>query len=142
METKRLMRWSPPVLRIALGALFLFAGVLKALDPTAFFKAIENYQMLPHSAAVAGAYALPYLEIFCGTALILRRLHTGALALLTGLMLVFIAALLGAWMRGLDIDCGCFGAGDGKAHYVLVLTRDLALLAGLCFLAWRSSEPD
>jgi len=138
METKGLMRWGTPTLRIALGALFIFAGTLKALDPTAFLKSIENYQLLPHAAAVAAAYYLPYLEIFCGTSLILRRLHAGALALLGGLLLIFIAALLGAWVRGLDIDCGCFGAGDGKAHYGLALTRDLALLAALGLVAWRS----
>ena len=137
MEPKALMRWIPPVLRIALGVLFIYAGVLKALDPPAFFKAIENYQMLPPTAAAAAAYALPYLEIFCGTALVVRRLHAGALALLTGLMLVFIAALLAAWLRGLEIDCGCFGAGDGRIYYGLALGRDLALLAGLGFLAWR-----
>ena len=140
METKGVMRWGEPGLRIALGALFIFAGTLKALDPTAFLKSIENYQMLPHLAAGAAAYYLPYLEIFCGTALLLRRLHAGALALLGGILLVFIAALLTAWVRGLEIDCGCFGAGDGKAHYGLALARDLALLAGIGFLAWRSGR--
>ena len=140
MENKRMMRWSTLALRIALGAVFVFAGTLKALDPSAFVKAIENYQMLPRTLAVVLAFYLPYLEIFCGTALLLRRLQAGALAILGGLMFIFIAALLAAWARGLDIDCGCFGAGDGKARYGLALMRDLALLAGIGFLAWRSND--
>jgi len=138
METKIIMRWGKTVLRTAVGGLFVYAGVLKASDPTAFLKSIENYQILPHAAAVAAAFYLPYLEIFCGTGLVIKRLQSGALALLGGLMFVFIAALLAAWVRGLDIDCGCFGAGDGTAHYGLAMTRDFSILAALCFLAWRS----
>ena len=141
METQVMLRWGKTGLRVALGALFLYAGARKALEPGAFLQSIENYQILPHTAAVATAFFLPYLEIFCGTALALKRLHAGALALLGGLMCLFIAALLAAWMRGLDIACGCFGEGDGKAHYGLALTRDLAILAALGLLAWRS-EPE
>jgi len=142
METKIIMRWGKTVLRTAVGGLFVYAGVLKASDPTAFLKSIENYQILPHAAAVAAAFYLPYLEIFCGTGLALKRLQSGALALLGGLMFVFIVALLAAWVRGLDIDCGCFGSGDGTAHYGLALARDFSILAALCFLAWRSGDPE
>lgn len=138
METPVMRRWGKTALRIAVGVLFVYAGVLKALEPTAFLKSVEDYQILPHAAAVAATFYLPYLEIFCGAGLALKRLQAGALALLGGLMLVFIAALLAAWTRGLDIDCGCFGSGDGTAHYGLDLARDVAILAALGFLAWRS----
>ena len=137
METK-MKRWGPVALRLVLGALFIYAGARKALEPAAFFKSIENYKILPHTAAVAAAFFLPYLEIFCGAGLVFKRLRSGALAILSGLMVLFIVALLVSWMRGLDIDCGCFGTGDGKAHYGLDLARDMALLAALGFLALRS----
>ncbi|MCX6967904.1 MAG: DoxX family protein [Verrucomicrobia bacterium] len=141
METK-MMRWGKAALRIALGALFVYAGMRKALDPGAFLQSIENYQILPHAAAVSSAFFLPYLEIFCGTALGFKRLQSGALAILGGLMCVFIAALLAAWLRGLNIDCGCFGEGDGKPHYALTLARDLGILAALAFLIWREDSED
>jgi len=143
METK-VMRFITMVLRLGVGGLFVWAGVLKALDPMAFLKSIENYQILPHAVALVAAFYLPYLEIFCGLGVIFKRLYAGALAILGCLTLVFLAALLSAWARGLDIDCGCFGLGDGKAHYGVALARDLALLAAIGFLEavrnFRQSE--
>ena len=137
METK-VKRLGKIGLRIVVGGLFIYAGALKALESTAFLKSIENYQILPHGVAVVTSFFLPFLEIFCGTGLVFKRLHAGALALLGGMMLVFIMALLSAWVRGLDIDCGCFGSGDGTAHYGQALVRDVAILVAICFLAWRS----
>ena len=140
MEKQTLIRRGQAVLRIAAGGLFIYAGVLKAFEPMAFLQSIENYQILPHAAAVAASFYLPYLEIFCGTGLVFKRLQAGALALLGGMMLAFMTALLAAWTRGLDIDCGCFGAGDGTGHYGMALARDFAILAALCVLAWRSDS--
>lgn len=137
METQVLKQWGATVLRIGVGGLFVYAGALKALEPTAFLKSIENYQILPHTVAVASSFFLPFLEIFCGTGLILKRLQSGALALLGAMMLVFIVALSAAWARGLDIDCGCFGSGESKGQYGLALARDFLLLAAIGFLAFR-----
>ena len=134
METK-MTRFGIPVLRLLAGGLFVIPGVLKAADPGAFLKAVENYRILPHALAVGTAFYLPWLEIVCGTGVISRRLRAGALGLLILLMLVFMVALVSAWSRGLNIDCGCFGSdGDGPAHYGRALTRDVFILAVLCFL--------
>jgi len=136
METK-VMGIFTKILSFLVGGLFVIAGALKASDPSAFFNAIENYQILPHALAVAATFFLPYLEIFCGMAVIFKRLHAGALVLLGGMTLVFIVALLLAWVRGLNIECGCFGAGDGPVNYGVALIRDLLLLAAIGFLWWR-----
>lgn len=131
-------RWREPAVRWLAGGIFAAAGTLKALDPGSFLQAVENYRLLPHAAAVAVAFYLPWLEIFCGAGLMLKRLHAGALALLAAMTLVFIAALLSAWSRGLNIDCGCFGASGGPAHYGVALGRDLLLLAAFGWL-WRKT---
>ena len=136
METK-VMRWSSTILRLLAGGLFIVTGVLKAVDPAGFLKAIENYQILPHLPALIAAYVLPYLEIFCGLGLVFKRLYAGALIWLIGMMLVFVAALTSAWARGLEIDCGCFGLGDGPSNYGWALARDFSILAVFCFLVWR-----
>ena len=139
METK-VMRFFWTALRFFTGSLFVYAGVLKARDPAAFVRAIENYQLLPHALALAGAFYLPYLEIFCGFGVASKRLYEGALGLLILLMLVFVAALLSAWGRGLNIDCGCFGGEGGPAHYGVALARDAGILAALGLLAWRHAR--
>ena len=121
--------------RLLLAALFCIAGALKAADPAALLQAIENYRLVPRAVAMAGAYYLPYLEIVCGAGLLSRRLRGGALALLGGLLLLFMAALASAGGRGLNIACGCFGEDGEPGRYAVALARDAALLAAVAFAA-------
>lgn len=126
----------PRILGAAIGALFIYAGILKALDPAQFAGDIANFRLLPHTATVALALYLPWLEIFCGATLIFKILHHGGLLILTGLCLGFLTALASAKYRGLDISCGCFG--HSHPHpLVTSLLLDSALLAVLVFLLAR-----
>jgi hypothetical protein len=50
--------------------------------------------------------------------------------------LVFTFALASATVRGLGIDCGCFGKAFAATGTVFPLVRNLLLLAGAGFL-WR-----
>ena len=133
----RRRHWVSAALRLALGGVFLWAGVLKAMAPTALLADVENYRILPDLPSVLIALYLPYLEIVCGLALWCRRLERGAVALMGAMMAVFVIALASAWLRGLDIECGCFGSGGGHAAYGMTLGRDVAILAALAFL-WKS----
>ena len=99
----------PRLLAIAIGALFIYAGILKALDPARFAADIDNFRLLPHAAGVVLALYLPWLEILCGAALVVKKTYRGALFILATLSLIFLAALASAKARGLNISCGCFG---------------------------------
>ncbi len=117
------------IVRFALGAVFVYAGALKAAAPAAFASAVFHFRLLPYPAAVAVALYLPWLEMVCGVGLLWRRTRLGALNLLLGLTLVFCGALASAWYRHLDIACGCFGgAADGPGTLAFSLARS-ALLA-------------
>ena len=116
------------LLRFLLGALFLWAGIAKGLDPAGFLEVISGYRLLPHPAAAALAFYLPFLEILCAAALLTGKWTEGASRLLLALMALFIGALLSAWARGLDVRCGCFGLSGGKTDYPLWLARDLLLM--------------
>ncbi len=61
----------------------------------------------------------------------------GSLWLLLGMILVFLMALLSAWMRGLDIRCGCFGSTEAGAPIPIAIMRDLGILGALLFLFWK-----
>src|SRR5437667_5163526 len=97
------------IVGLVVGGVFIYAGVVKALDPVRFASDIDNYKILPWTISVGLAFYLPWLEIFCGLALILRRLYLGGLSMLTALVAVFLVATIAAKARGLDITCGCFG---------------------------------
>jgi putative oxidoreductase len=124
------------ILAIIIGALFVYAGVLKAWDPVRFAGDIENYHVLPWAVNVRLAFFLPWLEIICGLALIFRRLYSGALGLVLALLLVFIGASIAAKMRGIDISCGCFGHVSDQLSFAWHLVLDFAILAGVIAL-WK-----
>src|SRR4051812_17028773 len=91
-QTSKFPRFAWRVTAFLIGGLFIYAGVIKALDPIQFGIDIDKYKIVPWTLGVRLAFFLPWLEIFCGLALITRRLYAGALTILTGLMVVFIAA--------------------------------------------------
>lgn len=118
------------IIRIALGTVFVYAGLLKAGDLVAFAGNIAAYQILPYWANYFVAAILPWLEICCGLLLIVGRKVRAASALVILLNVVFIIALSAALIRGLDIDCGCFKQdGGSKTTALQALLRDLVLLA-------------
>jgi putative oxidoreductase len=124
------------ILAIIIGALFVYAGALKAGDPVRFAGDIQNYHVLPWTVNVRLAFYLPWLEMICGLALIFRRLYSGALALVLALMLVFIGASIAAKARGIDISCGCFGHVSDQLSFAWHMVLDFAILAVVVAL-WR-----
>jgi putative oxidoreductase len=119
------------ILRLGIGALFVYAGLLKAMDPSQFLQDIESYGLIAYSPAAAVALYLPYLEILAGSSVILKRAYSGGLLVLLCLTFVFTLALSAAWLRGLDISCGCFGTSGGTADYPWLFTRDCLILGSL-----------
>lgn len=126
------------VLDFLIAVVFIYAGVLKALDPVQFAHDIDNYKILPWTVGVALAFYLPWLEIFCGLALIFRRFYRGALSILTALVAIFVIATIAAKLRGLDITCGCFGHASQHWSFPTHLALDLAILAALAALCYSS----
>jgi hypothetical protein len=86
------------------------------------------------------AIGLPLLEVIAGFGLLFDI--RGSLAVITGLLVLFMVVLgYGIWM-GLDVDCGCFGPEDPEAEAFhglrLSLFRDMVMLAGVIFMyGWR-----
>ncbi len=136
--SSRFMRFSTLLVRIALGLLFIFAGVTKALDPGEFAIEIQRYNLVPWTASVLVSVYLPWLEILAGALLILKRFDRGALLLITGLLFIFTLALASATFRGLNIDCGCFGKAFQATGTIFPLVRNILLLAFTGFLWFRS----
>jgi len=86
---------------------------------------------LPISVANTLGIILPWLEIGVAILLILGVAIRPAALFSGALMLLFIAAITQAGLRGLSIDCGCFGGGGtvepGKTRYLEEIARDSGL---------------
>ncbi|MEI6465158.1 MAG: MauE/DoxX family redox-associated membrane protein [Verrucomicrobiota bacterium] len=124
------------LLRITLGGAMLYAGALKALDPAAFAASLANYQLFPAFLLAPLATLLPWLELVVGAALLTRRFPAGAAAWCTVLGAGFVTALGTAWLRGINLDCGCFGtsAAAGEGSLALALARAGLILAAAATL--------
>jgi uncharacterized membrane protein YphA (DoxX/SURF4 family) len=116
-------------LRLALAALFVWAGAAKLADPVAFSEEIANYRLAATLAPLLAA-TLPSIEIVAGLALAFGppRWRAGAALLVLALLITFTIAVSTAWLRRIDVHCGCFGKGGGIVDGLTVL-RDLALVA-------------
>jgi uncharacterized membrane protein YphA (DoxX/SURF4 family) len=129
--------WIGVAVRLAAAAIWLVAGIAKLLDLEQFRRQVEAYDVLPGGLAAPFAYALPFVEAALGLYLAAGLLVRAAAAVSTALLVVFVAALLQAWARGLSLDCGCFGAVARETVGPLAVLRDAALgLPGLVLLLW------
>jgi putative oxidoreductase len=131
----RLMKLARLLVRIALGALFVFAGATKAIDPGVFATEIQRYNLVPWTLAALASIYLPWLEIILGALLIIKKFERGTLLLIGSLLLVFTFALASATFRGLGIDCGCFGKAFAATGTIFPLVRNVVLL-GLTVFLW------
>src|SRR5438105_2020711 len=127
------------IVDLVVGGIFVYAGVLKILDPVQFANDIDNYKTLPWFISVRLAFYLPWLEIFCGLAVVFRFLYRGGLSILTALIAVFIGATIAAKVRGLDITCGCFGHASQHWSFPQHMAVDIAIFVALIAL-WYSSR--
>jgi len=127
--------------RLILGVVLVVAGALKVTSPAVSARAVRAFQILPYDFAAYVGYALPVVEILVGL-LLVAGLFTRVSALVGGLlMLAFIVGISSAWIRGLSIDCGCFGGGGTIAarqtQYLADLLRDGGLVACAAWLVVR-----
>jgi len=125
------------IMDLVVGGVFIYAGVVKAFQPVRFASDIDNYKILPWTISVGLAFYLPWLEILCGLALILRRLYLGGLSILTALVLIFSGVTIAAKVRDLDITCGCFGHASQNWSLSGHLALDLVILAALLALYFK-----
>lgn len=95
--------------RVFLGVLMLWAAVSKLANPTEFLGSINAYQLpLPQDWFKVAAVVLPWVELLCGLLLLSGLWAETALLIVTGLLVFFVFATGQAWLRGLEIGCGCF----------------------------------
>lgn len=123
---------------LALAALFIYAGAAKLGDPLEFADTIAAFAILPAALVTLLALALPIFELGCGLLLLVpRTMRIGALAVAL-ISVVFFSALLSALLRGLVLDCGCFGSGaPSRPRMWLELGLDAMVFSGSLFVYCR-----
>jgi uncharacterized membrane protein YphA (DoxX/SURF4 family) len=124
------------VLRLGLAAIFIYAGLVKLLNPRVFAHALAQFELLPDALLPLVALGLPAAEVLAGLGLVLDlRL---SLLVIQGMLLLFLLVLGYAIFRGLDIDCGCFTLDElaERSTVQAAFFRDLVMMGGVFFLIW------
>ena len=127
-------------LSITLATVFIHAGVTKLIHPDEFIKDILSYQLLPYQIAFVSAYSLPPLEILAGLSFLKSSWRIASAWLVLLMTSVFIAAITSAWIRGLDISCGCFGPSDEPANYLEIFLRDILIITIAVLIIWLTKK--
>jgi uncharacterized membrane protein YphA (DoxX/SURF4 family) len=119
----------------------MLAGVPKLQDPATFVEQISNYNLLVEYAPVL-AVSIPGIEVTAALALLLtpRQWRQAAALVLMGMLCGFAVAVTQAWVRGIDVDCGCFGRSSGRIGPWSVL-RNLSLILMAGAVVWLEMRP-
>ncbi len=139
--TPRTASWPRTLLaigRIALGLIFVIAAYTKLHFDGAwhfgdyhffFAMAIDSYKLVPTTIAEFMARSLPWVELGLGLLLISGLALRWAGLFASGLMTVFIVAMVHAYVLKLEIMCGCFGNNEKVGPLTLIRDSSLLVLA-------------
>ncbi|MBD3170628.1 MAG: DoxX family membrane protein [candidate division Zixibacteria bacterium] len=123
------------ILRVILGAAFIYASIDKIIHPAEFAKIIHYYRLLPGYLINFWAIVLPWIELAAGLFLVLGLYREGSLSIVTLLLVVFMIAIGINIIRGVNLQCGCFTVSpDAKADAWGTFVRDSWLLAAAIFV--------
>jgi uncharacterized membrane protein YphA (DoxX/SURF4 family) len=156
-------RWINLLLRFIVGGVFILSGVVKiwnvqinstheergvaitlrvshAPDLSGFAADVLNYRVPPRALSNLVAITLPWIEVLAGALLALGIWARPSALVITCLMVVFLLAIGQAVVRGLNINCGCFGTVEGRKVGLIALSEDAVLLAMAAWLAWWEKD--
>ncbi len=124
---------------IAVAAVFIYAGIVKIRDPLQFADSTAAFAILPAVLINLLALGLPPFEVACGVLLLAPRTRRVAALAVAVVTVMFFTALGSALLRGLTLDCGCFGVGaPSRPRMWLELALDVALFSVALFVYLRS----
>ncbi len=127
---------------ILIGLVFTLSGFLKILEPGQFLFDVQAFEAVPYPIAYGVALFLPWLEVFAGLNLIALKWipHKGASVILALMTAAFIVLITWADVRGLDLDCGCFGDWLVFPNTLAHIGFNCLLLAGLSWISISSGK--
>ena len=137
------------IARLALGGIFVYAGISKIFFPNThlwpmfvlkfsistnlatFAQQVESYKLLSPSGVDFVAHTLPFTEIVLGLMLLIGWGLRIWASLVTLIMLGFLTVVTRAYLLHMNINCGCFATPEPLT--IMTVIRD-SLFVGLALL--------
>ena len=124
--------------RRCLGVIFLTAAIMKSADLQLFAAHIDDFRLVPEGLQTYCAVAIVAVEGVAALLLLLNCRSRASALVLGACTALFTAAMGAVLIRGLSVDCDCFGGITQQRVGLLSIGRNLLLLGGLLFVAHRS----
>lgn len=100
----------------------------KIIDPAGFAESILNYKLTPIFLVNLFAIIIPWTETVAGLFLVFGFSSKESSFIIGALLIVFNVMVTIAVIRGLDIECGCFGTNDSQTVGIQKLLENFVLL--------------
>ena len=136
------------VLRLLLGAFFVYASLDKIASPSGFAKIVYQWQVAGPVPSNLAAVALPWVELVAGLLLVAGVWRREAALVVALLLVVFLGAAASVLARGIDVvNCGCVSVAKEAADSAwppawtkgvgwFLITRNLLMLAAALAIAF------
>lgn len=122
------------LIRLALAFIFIISSIEKMKNPYAFALSVDAYQIFPNWIINLSVLLIPWFELFIAFGLIFRYKLKANLILYILLMLLFTLLVVVAIIKGLDIECGCYGESSSKVGLTKLLENILIMIG--CFILY------
>lgn len=132
-----LNKWVILATRIIIGGIFIYASIDKIAHPDAFARIIHNYRLFPPSLINVIAIIVPWVELISGALLIIGWKCKAANLIIGGMLTVFIITLTISYIRGININCGCFStASSTKSDLLMRIFEDTLMVIGCLIIGF------
>ena len=141
------------LLRLFLGAFFVYASIDKIWSPASFAKIVYQWQVVGPVPSNLVAVTLPWVELVAGLLLIAGVWKRESALVIALLLVVFIVAASSVLARGIDVEnCGCVSVAKDAALSAwppawtqgvgwFLIARNLVLLAAALVLVRAAPAP-
>ncbi|WP_047260738.1 MauE/DoxX family redox-associated membrane protein [Corynebacterium uterequi] len=120
---------------------WIAAGVSKIGDRLAVTQNIQAYDIFTPAWSDILAQLIGPAELIGGLLLLFGLWLRPASKVAIGVLVLFIVGIGQAWLRGLELNCGCFTPDEAITNYQLqyfgVIVRDLVFIALSAWTIWR-----
>lgn len=135
-----LKKYSFEILRLILAFIFILSALEKFKSLESFALNVDVYQIFPAIVVNLIVVIIPWLELFIGFGLLFKFKLRANLLLYLILMIGFTILVVIAMIKGLDIECGCFGESSTRVGVQKIVENMIIILGNLILIRFCKTQ--
>lgn len=116
-------------IRILFGIVFIFSGLMKLTDISAFAEALDKFKMFTETTLLIAKFSIPIAEIVFGFMIAANIKTVLSSQVITFMLALFTAVIVSKVFEGEELSCGCFGnLSSGRIDNTTII-RNIVLMS-------------